>query len=301
MKFDKNLVAIHAYLCADGYVVKNPETQKHKYYRIGFRNMNLILLKDFQKKFESIFGTKPIIRKEGRCEKGSKEIYEKLNKIFGSFYSWKWRMPKIKNAKLLQIWLRAYFDCEGWVICKTHQNRHIGADCVNEIGIKQIQESLNKLDIKSKIKKRNDRNIFTLNICGKENLIKFNNKIGFLHPAKKEKLREVVNDFVNYYWEFPKEKRRLKYFVTNLLLKKAKIKKSNKIVYIISNKEVNLIILQKSLKKVFNIETKLNKCVNGIGAIYFQLNINKHAEIEKAIQKNLLNNDEKLKWLNLKK
>ena len=55
MKFDKNLAAIHAYLCSDGYVIKNPRTQKHKYYYIGFRNTNLILLKDFQKKFNDYF------------------------------------------------------------------------------------------------------------------------------------------------------------------------------------------------------------------------------------------------------
>jgi len=28
MRFDENLIIVHAYLCADGYVIKNPETQK---------------------------------------------------------------------------------------------------------------------------------------------------------------------------------------------------------------------------------------------------------------------------------
>ena len=35
MEINEDLVVIHAYLCADGYVIKNSETQKHKYY-IGF-------------------------------------------------------------------------------------------------------------------------------------------------------------------------------------------------------------------------------------------------------------------------
>ena len=72
MKMDRSLVAVHAYLCADGYVVTS---EKYKYYRAGLRNTNLILLKDFQERFEKIFGVKPPIRKDGRCEKCSKEIY----------------------------------------------------------------------------------------------------------------------------------------------------------------------------------------------------------------------------------
>ena len=114
MKIDENLAAVHAYLCADGYVIKNPKTQKRKYYKIGFRNTNLILLKDFQERFEKVFGVKPCLYEGQRCQKGSREIYELLIKRFGSFYSWEWKMPKLNN-KLAKAWLRAYFDCEGWV------------------------------------------------------------------------------------------------------------------------------------------------------------------------------------------
>ena len=70
MQFDKNFVSIHAYLCADGYVIKNPKTQKHKYYRIGFRNTNIVLLKDFQEKFEKVFRIKPRLVVRQRCEIG---------------------------------------------------------------------------------------------------------------------------------------------------------------------------------------------------------------------------------------
>jgi hypothetical protein len=299
MKFDEDLAAIHAYLCADGYVIKNPEKQKQKYYMVGFRNNDPTLLKDFQKRFEKVFNKKPYIVKEGRCRIGSKEIYKKLTKQFGSFYSWKWKIPKLNN-KLIAIWLKAYFDCEGWVICKRHQNRLIGADCVNEFGIKQVKDALDKLSIDSKIKKRRDRNIFSIKIYGKENLIKFNEKIGFLHPLKKERLKEVVNDFIDYYWKFPKEKKKLKNFIRNLLLEKAKVKKDNGIIRITSNKEKNLLVLRSFLKNVFDIEARLNKFINGVGTIYFQLNINKQEQIKKMIDNNLINEEER-KWLSLKK
>ena len=62
MKFDKNLSAIHGYLCADGYVCTNLPDQKHKYYSIGLRNTNITLLKDFESKFIKVFKIKPKLK-----------------------------------------------------------------------------------------------------------------------------------------------------------------------------------------------------------------------------------------------
>lgn len=295
MEFDENLAAVHAYFCADGYVIKNPPTQKQKYYVLGFRNTNLVLLKDFQNKFEKVFGTKPHLDEGQRCRLGSKPLYELLTKEFGSFYSWEWRMPEL-NEKLTCVWLRAYFDCEGWVTCKTHQNRMIGADCVNEVGIKQIKESLKKLGIEIKLKKRNTRNIFSIFIFGKENLIKFNEKIGFLHPLKKERLNNAIKDFVEYNWNFPIENEELTKFVKNILKLKAKIKKASGTLRIISNKEENLLRLQKELRRIFEIDPKINKLRNGIGTVYFELNINKKTQVKYLMDNNLINDVEKQKW-----
>ena len=80
MKFDDNLAIVHAYLCADGYVIKNPPTQKNKYYYIGFRNTNQKLLKDFQKRFKKYFKVKPRLIKGERCIVQNKETYENLVK-----------------------------------------------------------------------------------------------------------------------------------------------------------------------------------------------------------------------------
>jgi len=298
MKFDENLAAVHAYLCADGYVIKNPETQKQKYYMIGFRNTNLILLKDFQDKFEKVFGVTPYLIKGQRCRLGSKQIYDRLTKEFGSFYSWEWKMPKL-NKKLSKIWLRAYFDCEGWVFCKKHQNRHIGADCVNKKGLNQVISALNIFGIKT-IKKYNDkRNIYRIFIYGKENLKKFAKQIDFLHPEKSNKLKEALDDFVDYEWEYPTEEKELVVFITNLLKSKGKIKKNSGIIRIISNKEENLMRLQKELNRLFEIDSNINKRTNGIGTVYFELSINKQKQVKYLIDKDLINGKEK--WLRLKK
>ena len=155
MKFNKNLAAIHGYLCGDGYVIRNPPTQKHKYYHIGLRNTNSVLLEDFQSKFENIFGIKPIITNEGRCRIQNKEIYLFLTKDF-SYYSYEWNMPRFSKENL-KCWLRAFFDCEGWVENQPKKSRLIGLECCNEAGIFQIKEALLKSRITSEIQKKKNR------------------------------------------------------------------------------------------------------------------------------------------------
>ncbi len=272
MKFNEDLSAIHAYLCADGYVIKNPETQKHKYYYIGLRNTNSILLKDFQKRFEKEFSLKPIITKDGRCKIQNKEIYYFLTKNF-SYYSKDWKLPDLSKQNL-KYWLRAYFDCEAWVVLEFRKNRHIGVDCINFNGLKQVKESLKRFGIISKMKKVTNRKIFRLFIYGKENLIKFQKKIGFLHPKKKKKLELTLDSYVNYNWNFPENKKEL----IDSILSKARISK-NRIRFNSIIKE-NLKRLSKILSD-FKIESKVyGPWVNGLGNKYYQLEIHKKDQVE---------------------
>lgn len=194
MKFDENLAAIHAYLCGDGYVIKNPDTQKHKYYYIGLRNTNEVLLKDFQQKFKAVFGITPIITNEGRCKIQNKEIYYILTKDF-SYYSYEWKMPELSREDA-KSWLRAFFDCEGWVENQPRKSRLIGLECCNHSGILQIKDELQKLGIASQLVKKKDRTIWRLTICGKENILKYQQEIDFFHPQKKQKLEEALASYV---------------------------------------------------------------------------------------------------------
>ncbi|MFC1682378.1 LAGLIDADG family homing endonuclease [Nanoarchaeota archaeon] len=282
MKIDEDLISVHAYLCADGYVIKNPSTNKQKYYMMGLRNTNLTLLRDFQKKFEKVFCKKPYLVEGERCRIGSKEIYEILTKQFGSFYSKDWVMPKLNN-KLSKIWLRSFFDCEGWIFCKSHQNRHIGLDSINEKGLDQIINSLNKLEIRT-IKKINEkRKMYRIFIYGKENLIKFQKEIGFLHPEKMKKLEVTINDFVNYDWNVNSKN------LKNIFLSKARLKKPC-YIRIISKEKGNLEKIKNLLNKFYSIESILDKRVNGLGTIYYELNIYKKSEIQKLRDLGFLQN-----------
>ncbi|MBI2667068.1 hypothetical protein HYX13_05645 [Candidatus Woesearchaeota archaeon] len=249
MKFNKNLAVIHAYLCGDGYVIKNPETQKHKYYHIGLRNTNAVLLKDFQQKFKVVFNIEPHIV-DGRSIIQNKEIYEFLTKEY-SYYSYEWSFPKL-SIENTAAWLRAFFDCEGWVENQPRKSRLIRLDCCNQSGIISIQQGLLKFKIPSQIRKIPGRNIYRLTISGLNNIKIFQSKINFFHPDKAKRLTEAINSYVSYLWNIPTSKEELLAFLTQ----KGKIRQSRNELRVLSIKEYNLKNLQKALKG-YSIASKL--------------------------------------------
>ena len=274
MNFNKNLAAVHGYLCADGYVIKNPPNQRHKYYHIGFRNTNEALLKDFQAKFQDFFGLKPIITNEGRCKIQNKDIYHFLTEDY-TYYSYHWKLP-ILSKENLKYWLRAFFDCEGWVENQPAKSRLIGVDCCNETGLLGIQEALKKFKIYSKIHKKKDRTIWRLTICDLDNLKRFNKNIGFLHPNKNKKLLEAINSYKDYYWKIPNNKQELSKFIK----KNGRIRVSRNEIRFCSIKKVNLINLKKALNK-YKINSKLfGPWKNNTGSEYYNLIIKDYMEVK---------------------
>lgn len=85
-----------------------------------------------------------------------------------------------------------------------------------------------------------------------------------MHPDKNRKLDKAIASYVNYKWNFPKEDDKLKEFVINLF----KNKIGNKRIRITSIKEDNLILLQKHLKRLFKINSKIYNCKR-----YYELEI----------------------------
>lgn len=269
MKFDKNLASIHGYLCGDGYVITNPSTQKKKYYYIGFRNMDTVLLLDFQKKFKRTFGIKPIVTQDGRCKTQNKEIYSIFTKNH-SYYSYEWRIPSLSKDQM-RWWLRAFFDCEAWVENQPGKSRLIGLDCCNKEGLFQVQRSLEELRIKSKIHKKKGRTIWRLTICGLDNIRKFKRNIGFLHPNKKEKLNAAIGSYVNYDWDIPKIKRNFFFFMRQ----KGRTQKKRDEIRFHSIKKQNLIELSKALKKQGISSKVFGPWKNNSGSTYYCLTTKK--------------------------
>lgn len=268
MKFDQNLAAIHAYLCGDGYVIKNPENQKKKYYYIGLRNTNLTLLKDFQSKFKSYFGIEPIITNGiDRCKIQNKAIYYQLTKDY-SFYSYEWELPPLSKENL-KFWLRAFFDCEGWVENQPKKSRLISLDCCNKKGIIQVKNALQRLYINSQLTKKKNRTIWRLTICGKENLQRYQSLIGFLHPQKKQRLENALGSFMNYAWKIPSDKQELLDFV----MERGKFRASRKEIRLLSIKKKNLTNLAKALKKQKISSTLLGPWQSSTKSQYYCLKI----------------------------
>tara|TARA_B100001971_G_C18108256_1_gene492722 strand:+ start:108 stop:950 length:843 start_codon:yes stop_codon:yes gene_type:complete len=266
MIFNKNLAAIHGYLCSDGYVIKNSDTQKHKYYHIGLRNTNETLLKDFQLKFDRVFGLKPTIT-NGRSSIHNKELYYFLTKDF-SYYSYEWKLPDINKENLI-YWLRTFFDCEGWVENQPAKSRLIGADCCNEDDLWNIKKALNKLDIESQIKKRKGRTIWRLTICNIANLKRFHKTIKFLHPDKNKKLIDAIDSYKDYYWEIPDSKENLIKFIKE----KGRFRESRNEIRFMSIKRQNLIKLKKALNKYYISSKIFGPWKNNTGSLYYCLTI----------------------------
>lgn len=273
MKFNKDLAAIHGYLCSDGYVIRNPPNQKMKYYHVGFRNTNLILLKDFKKKAEKLFCVNARFGKDGRIIINSKGLYFFLTEDF-SYYSREWTLPKL-DKECMKYWLRAFFDCEGWVMCKKAVNRHISADSVNKKGLAKIKEFLESyFGIKSLIRDRKGRSTATLSIYGKENIIKFRDSIGFLHNKKSKKLEEAIDSYVTWEWDFSK---------VNPL---SKIRICGKRVRAYSSLKINIQKLHWLLDS-YGIKSRVsNPIKNGLGNIYFELSVYKpyHQKLFKLLE-----------------
>lgn len=269
MRFDEDLAAIHAYLCADGYVVKNPTTQRHKYYYIGLRNTNMVLLKDFQTRFDRFFGTKPIITKDGRAKIQNKEIYERLTEHY-VYYSANWIMPSL-DKKLLAVWLRAYFDCDGWVAVVKAKNRNIGLESINQRGLSKIRSLLFKnFGIESTVKERKNKQIWSLSICGRDDIVAFANNIGFLHPKKRARLEEALASYINYEWIVPIDKSRIIQFIRT----KGRFSRKRGQIRFNSIKKKNLIKFKAALIR-WDIKSRLsNSFFNGSGNKYYTLSIN---------------------------
>lgn len=266
MRFTPELAAVHGYLCGDGYVCKHKPFQKHKYYHIGFRNTNQFLLKDFQKKFQICFGLIPYIV-EGRCRIQNKQIYSQLTKEY-SYYSYEWKLPQL-NMRNAGCWLRAFFDCEGWVENRPGKSRLIGLECCNKQGLYQVQSQLLRFGISTTVKKKTSRRIWRLTICGRKKLELFQQNIGFLHPEKKKKLQEALYSYQNFTWDVPTSYKELLIFIE----KQGRVRESRREIRLFSVKKENLLRLAKALNS-FQLPTKLfGPWKSSTGSKYYCLTI----------------------------
>ena len=267
MKFTKDLATIHAYLCADGYVVKNPPHQKHRYYHIALRNTNLTLLKDFQICFARQFGVTPKIYRTERAIVHSKQLYYYLTKSY-NYYSYEWELPTLSRPQL-RCWLRAFFDCEGWVELQQSKSRSVRLDSVNQSGLLQVQAALRSLGVSCSL--HATKRMWRLSITGRVYLHRFQKMVGFLHPEKQQKLDLVLRSYRTYGWQIPVAPAQLLLFIREM----GKPRKDTAQIRFSSIKKDNLIKLAGRLQESSIPTTVHGPWQSGIGSRYYCLTLRK--------------------------
>ncbi|MFQ6130223.1 MAG: LAGLIDADG family homing endonuclease [Candidatus Hadarchaeaceae archaeon] len=117
----------------------------------------------------------------------------------GPVGSYKWRLPDLPKQQWIREWIIAFFDSDATVTCV---NKEITIESVNQTGLGHLRTVLTKkFGVCSYLKFRKNRKIYLLRICGKANLERFYNKIGFYHHRKQKKLRYTLNSYQKYYGE----------------------------------------------------------------------------------------------------
>ncbi|MBU0615601.1 MAG: hypothetical protein KJ601_05915 [Nanoarchaeota archaeon] len=184
------------FLAGDGGVYIRVDKNKDIHHSILFCPDDESMLNHFVDAFIRFYNKKPTIRNHGnyfRVRAASKPICLDLLKT-AKFGTHEWRVPNdYLTSNILKIeWLRAFFDCEGYV-----GKKQIQLQSVNKQGLTDICNLLNKFSIHSKIyqyerKNPNWNTNYILCILRKESIRKFYNIIGFNHSEKLRKINQLI-------------------------------------------------------------------------------------------------------------
>ena len=187
------------FLVGDGSVFIRKEKKTGKvHHELRFYPDNLVLAKIFLETFDKVYGRKCGLRSESNgkyfmiyinCKNAILDLLS-----LSKFKSTKWTLPKNMKSREAKVeWLRAYFDCDGYV-----GPHYIQAQSVNGGGLKKVQNLLSEFGISSKMyvyhrKEKSWNTNYLLNINRKEMKLRFLKEIGFNHPLKRKKLENIMN------------------------------------------------------------------------------------------------------------
>ena len=186
-----------AYLAADGSVTVNRKRNKGRGHSdIRFYPDDAALVSAFIEAFLYLYRRKPTVRRavnHYRVYVSSQVACAHLLQ-FGTFGSREWRLPftALTSTERKREWLRAFFDCEGYV-----GKRCIRAESVNERGLDDVQCLLKEFRIPCRRYVYNRENAswgvnYILNIGTLEGRRTFLKEIGFAHSLKAGKLRSQL-------------------------------------------------------------------------------------------------------------
>ncbi len=155
-----------------------------------------MMLKSFQDSFELLYTKRLNVRDVKTyyiCTIGNKTACLDLLS-YCKLGTETWTIPHwiYINRKYLKEWLRAFYDCEGYV-----GKDRIVIQTINKNGMVLIKKLLKKFEIESNLyiyerKNFNWKTNYILIIMRKESVRKYFKEIGFNHSRKKQKLKEII-------------------------------------------------------------------------------------------------------------
>lgn len=185
------------FLAADGSVFIRKEKKTGKiHYELRFYPDDDGLTKLFAESFKAVYGLDVHVKKDANyyfVYANNKLAVSDLLSL-AKFSSMEWFVPSFISSKASKIeWLRAYFDCDGYV-----SKKYIQVQSVNKKGLEQMKDLLLEFGIESKIysyerKQKSWNTNYMLNINGRKKMLKFREKIGFNHRLKKNKLEKILD------------------------------------------------------------------------------------------------------------
>jgi len=186
-----------AHVLGDGTVRVD---RRRKEYLVEYYNKCKPLVLSWMKDIESVYGVKPKLR----LKKGDVYAAYVCNKgVVMDFFQFKrgenWRVPSwVRNEPhLFKEFIRALADDEGSVYPNgSHTTLTVTISNNSLMGLKDIQEYLEKISIKSRIRGPYKR-CYKLAITSRKNLFKYYIHIGFSHPKKTKRLKRFFTLYRN--------------------------------------------------------------------------------------------------------
>ena len=189
------------HILGDGgiHVVKNEGK-----YRAFYVNNEEVLLNSFSLDIKNLFGEMRLYKR--KRENHGDEIWLPTTIGFFFYKTLKYdklpgkRVPtfilKSENGEFLSAFLQAIYDDEGTISVDKHE---IVLSLGNEELLKEIRSLVDKIGIKCnkiyKIIPKNRSIMYRFSVTSKNNILDFAQKVGFLHPMKKERLKTLVKKY----------------------------------------------------------------------------------------------------------
>jgi hypothetical protein len=126
-----------------------------------------------------------------------REVFSKVLQIQEGRKSRKIFIPEILKSseeKIVYSAINAVLACEGFLIYQKppRSNRSIGIEMTSRLYLEGIMDLLKKANIISYLTYREKRGVYSLQIYGKENLLKIKQHISFVQPTKKQRFEKML-------------------------------------------------------------------------------------------------------------